>query len=513
MWFRTGWKRRVDPGARARLLSEPPPPESAAVPYESRLPINEVLLGTISHLVFTVLIVVMVASQVGLSAGPLEVFLFTAGIFAAVSGVVLGGGLNPQLRIRISDEEVRVDRLFGSINIPWWQVRVVGVAPDLSRVRVEGASDARVDVSRWEEAARGQLVNALRARLPAGVPFPEWNASRVSRGALASALSVLGSASLVGSFLLAPQGGVLGVRCSGPSAYLASRFDVPRQPGCVFIRVSGPTKRAGIRVGDQMVALDGTPVTSGPNFNYRFERHQGSTFRFTVVRAVTRQTEEVTVSFGRSNGFDAPDEEPITHFLAAKSDVGQHPEYGIREYSRAIELAPDFDLAYVGRGELEENSGDPISAMNDYRKAIELDPNQAEALRDLASLLAARSSYDEAHRFVIEAVASDRCDLTTYGRNPDCSADYGILADVVLRLGDPQRAIDRALDAIAYDDESGPPHATLASAYAQLGDLERSQAELDLYRASSNADPATVSGLETAIAVVATRTATTRRGP
>ncbi|HMK65576.1 MAG TPA: hypothetical protein VK564_07255, partial [Thermodesulfobacteriota bacterium] len=46
---------------------------------------------------------------------------------------------------------------------------------------------------------------------------------------------------------------------------------------------------------------------------------------------------------------------------------------------QAIELEPKYGQAYVERGEVKKARSDYPGAMADYMKALELDPNNAEA--------------------------------------------------------------------------------------------------------------------------------------
>lgn len=67
----------------------------------------------------------------------------------------------------------------------------------------------------------------------------------------------------------------------------------------------------------------------------------------------------------------------------------------IHWYSKAIQLDPDYVLAYNARGLAYREKGDYDSAIADHRKAIELDPRCAHAYNSLA--LAYWSKGDHAH--------------------------------------------------------------------------------------------------------------------
>lgn len=503
-------RQRVDRGALDRLLTVPLPDEAAAIPFRRSLPLRRATTDLFGHFFFVVTILVTGWVQVGVRPGVVVIAVVGVGLALVFGGAVLGGGLNPDRRIDVSDAGVRITRLFSTIKIQPWDIRAIRVARNLSMVAIDAnRGGAILGLEPLDETNRGAVVNALRAHLPPGAVVQPWDPPRINRAVAANSLSVLGTIALIGAIFLEPRGGALGARCSGPSAYLSARFDVPPQPGCVFIRVSGGAKRAGIRRGDQMIAMDGVAVTSGPQFNGLFDAHRGRQFVFRVVRSRTHATEEIRVSLEPSGPLDRPADDPITHFLDAKNDLGKHPDYGIREYSRAIELAPDFDLAYVERAHLYWDQNNIEAAVVDYRKAIELDPELAEGLRDLASLLSSSTDQHqtrESFELVIRAITSDGCNVQVLEHNSDCAHDEAIYAAVVLRLGDPRGALDRANEALRFDPAESDAHATLAWAYGQLGDLDRARAELASYKKSRGAHSDTVRGLETAIATAAQAT-------
>jgi tetratricopeptide (TPR) repeat protein len=57
--------------------------------------------------------------------------------------------------------------------------------------------------------------------------------------------------------------------------------------------------------------------------------------------------------------------------------LGKH-EDGIKAFTRAIELIPNFAQAYTFRGSAKFDLGDWDGAYDDYTKAIEIDPTYAE---------------------------------------------------------------------------------------------------------------------------------------
>jgi len=61
----------------------------------------------------------------------------------------------------------------------------------------------------------------------------------------------------------------------------------------------------------------------------------------------------------------------------------------IQDFSKAIELSPNYTDAYISRGNAKADFKDYRGAIQDYTKAIELNPNIANAYyhRGLAKIL------------------------------------------------------------------------------------------------------------------------------
>ena len=53
----------------------------------------------------------------------------------------------------------------------------------------------------------------------------------------------------------------------------------------------------------------------------------------------------------------------------------ENNEAAMKEFSRAIEIAPDYSLAYYNRARIYYQRGDLDNSLAEYSKAIELDPN------------------------------------------------------------------------------------------------------------------------------------------
>jgi len=88
---------------------------------------------------------------------------------------------------------------------------------------------------------------------------------------------------------------------------------------------------------------------------------------------------------------------PCTHVGCgnALKDKGEHAR-SFFHYSKAIELKPDYALAYNNRGNASREMGNLSQAIHDYTKAIELQPDFAGAYYNRANAYNTRGDYREA---------------------------------------------------------------------------------------------------------------------
>jgi Flp pilus assembly protein TadD len=132
----------------------------------------------------------------------------------------------------------------------------------------------------------------------------------------------------------------------------------------------------------------------------------------------------------------------------SKDPIGQSDEHN----SRGIELAD--------RGWLDE-------AINEFRKAIELDPHSAHAHDNLATVYAEKKLYREAAREYLLALSFE----------PDSATAHYNLACFVAAHG-PEMAVEEYRHAIDLDPDYPDAHLNLGLAYADQGKVEEALAEL-----------------------------------
>lgn len=81
-----------------------------------------------------------------------------------------------------------------------------------------------------------------------------------------------------------------------------------------------------------------------------------------------------------------------------------HHELAIADYSRAIDIRPDFSLAYINRGNAYQKEGEYERALADYNRAIELNPHSDMAYNNRGFHLVLMGYLDAAERDIRTAL-------------------------------------------------------------------------------------------------------------
>lgn len=125
--------------------------------------------------------------------------------------------------------------------------------------------------------------------------------------------------------------------------------------------------------------------------------------------------------------------------------------YGaIDDYSKAIQLNPNFADAYNNRGTANKRAGNYVAALDDYNKVIELNPNDSEAYdnrgilkKDMKDNLGAMEDYNKA----IEL-------------NPNNALAYNNRADLNIVINDLFNAINDINKSIELNNKLSVTHIT-----------------------------------------------------
>ncbi len=396
--------------------------------------------------------------------------------------------------LTISPEGIQAKGLFHQRAIHWWEVRQFMVVDDLSRFRAEtSGSRFDYDASAFPTETRLDIYRSLRAHLISHhQDLQTWpQGSPRLRFFKANALSIIlfVVAMVVTAFIgreILPEGRVLGLRCGYASNYLRQRYDLPDHQGCVILRVNPGTGayEAGLREGDMIVALEGVPITSGPQFTVFWKSLDRAKEKFTVIHPGETKPMTVAVKLGPPGRLPEYDpEDPYFFYLRARGAT--NTSQAIADYTAAIELAPDFDLAYVYRGDLYSDELVDDLALADFNRALDLDNELTEAYRERAWHLILRlGNYDAAIADAQKAAELDRCEGAFEELNYDCYVNHLALANAFGARGgseDAQRAVDEAKKAIAFYPERPSGYYMAAYYLNALGEVEAARDYGSLY--------------------------------
>ncbi len=346
--------------------------------------------------------------------------------------------VNISRTLRVTTQGIETKGLLKHRSIYWWEMQSFEVAGDLSRFRARGATHAvEFDTTSFSSESKLAMYRAIRAHLVAHQyaisPLPEGTpairllkSSAVSIGIfLVIALAAVISAE---KFLPEPEGNVLGLRCAYASNYLQEKYTLPEHHGCVVIRVNAGSAadRAGLRVGDMIVGLEGIPITSGTQFSLIFDALHEREQQYEIVRPGKNEPHTVTVKLdpvGQQPKYLKDD--PYSAYLRARDSADA--EQAIADYGQAIALAPDFDLAYVYRASLYIDESELDLAAQDLEHALQLDPDLTEAYRERIRYQLARAQWRAAVEDGLKAAQLDGCEGSFGTYNYDCHRDHFLL--------------------------------------------------------------------------------------
>jgi tetratricopeptide (TPR) repeat protein len=160
------------------------------------------------------------------------------------------------------------------------------------------------------------------------------------------------------------------------------------------------------------------------------------------------------------------------------------PTYAIEDFDAAIELDDTLAEAYAGRGEALFHVKEWTAAEEDFEVALALNPDLADAHAWRGYLLSERGRYGPAIEALRQAVELDKGD--PWKRI--------ILAQALLRSRSPGEAKIEYTAALALEGRSTEAYVGRAMAYAEEGDLDAAQADLDSAQDIAPHDPVALNG-------------------
>ena len=207
-------------------------------------------------------------------------------------------------------------------------------------------------------------------------------------------------------------------------------------------------------------------------------------------QAATKLREKVGESLSMVQKFDTPVEQATTPSLEAlqayslgRKSMG-NVQYGaaVPLFQRAIQLDPNFAMAYVSLGTIYSNTGKTNLGAENMQKAYDLRERVSE--REKLSIEAhyyAHSTGDlEKARQVYELW------MQTYPRDEVPPTNLGVIYD---NLGQHENALKESREALRLDPEGGLSYANLFDSYLTLDRLEDARATAEMARAKKFDSP------------------------
>jgi tetratricopeptide (TPR) repeat protein len=176
-----------------------------------------------------------------------------------------------------------------------------------------------------------------------------------------------------------------------------------------------------------------------------------------------------------------PPQSPKTQVLQILSNVEEHLdnnelEKALSECERAIQITPDFAIAYNYRGEIYDAMGQLKNAIVNYQRVIQLDPELKDAWENMLSLeaeieeefegSAAKRHLDQALEYAYSGEpekALEECE-TAKSIMPSIAIAYNYLGMIFETLSQLESAIDSYLKAIQLNPRFYAARENLANA-------------------------------------------------
>jgi tetratricopeptide (TPR) repeat protein len=192
------------------------------------------------------------------------------------------------------------------------------------------------------------------------------------------------------------------------------------------------------------------------------------------------------VLFQQAEGLE-PDAPDINYYIAEIYRAQGTFRTALNEYQKAINKDPNFAPAFLGRARANLDLNPKADVSNDLNEAISLDPHFAEAYIERGKYLLASNPSAAESDFRAASVIT-----------PDSALAYLYLANAQLALGENDAALASAQRANQIDITLVPVYLTLAKAYIATGQSDQAVSVLQTYTVFNPNDTSAFLSLGTA---------------
>jgi tetratricopeptide (TPR) repeat protein len=171
----------------------------------------------------------------------------------------------------------------------------------------------------------------------------------------------------------------------------------------------------------------------------------------------------------------APDSAQMHQLLAHEETREGNANGAIAQYRKAIAINPHLPGVHFELAELLHTSQDPTvkkEAEREYRAALAENPRDEKALCELAEIAEARSDVPEAYQDYSRAVEL---------QPGDANAKLG-LAKVFIEMDQPGKALPLLEASAQLEPTNSTVHYRLATLYRKMGRVEDAKREVELYQ-------------------------------
>lgn len=189
-----------------------------------------------------------------------------------------------------------------------------------------------------------------------------------------------------------------------------SPFRIEQKQGTVILMFRGNKKDANEYERADMIPLNEIETINGMSM---------ASVALALASPLAQQTWDNAIGYMRQGKYN----EAITEFSkfieispnyaeaysnrgTAYDEKGNYDQ-AISDFTKAIELNPSYIIAYFNRGNVSAHKGNDDQAILDYTKAIELDPNYADAYNNRGNTYALKHNHDEAISNFTRAIELD----------------------------------------------------------------------------------------------------------
>ena len=199
------------------------------------------------------------------------------------------------------------------------------------------------------------------------------------------------------------------------------------------------------------------------------------------------------------HALEATSGHPMVHFVLADAlfDKGEVSQ-AIKHFKKAIEIQPNLAEAHNGLGFVYAKQGKADAAIAEFAKALKIKPNLASAHCNLGFVFIARGETDKAISHLSKAVEIDPSNVEAYCNlasalgqhgdydkaidhynkaleiNPDMAQAHSGLGMMLLLQDDTRGAMDHLSEALKIDPNQAEAHLFMGFALQRQGELHNS---------------------------------------